>query len=66
MVDAPLMFVSKAADGWVMLSSGLFTIATYKTQFKNPVGKFVIAILAGAQTNAHREEREFEVSHASV
>ena len=66
MVNAPLMFVSKTSDGWVMLSSGVFTIATYKTQFRNRDGKFVVAILAGARTHAQHDERELEVSHASV
>lgn len=65
LVNAPLVFVSKSPDGWVMLSSGVFSIATYKTQLRDCKGIFVVAILAGAQTHVH-EERELEVSHASV
>jgi enediyne polyketide synthase len=68
MVNAPLIYVSKSADGWVMLSSGVFTIATYKMQVRSREGKFVIAILTGAseRTNTQHEEEELEVSHAGV
>lgn len=66
MFNAPLMFVSKTADGWVLLSSGVFTIVTYKTQFQDREGKFVIAMLAGTNQNVANDERELEVSHASV
>ncbi|HEX6043402.1 MAG TPA: type I polyketide synthase [Pyrinomonadaceae bacterium] len=66
MVNSPLVFVSKSTDGWVVLSSGLFTIATYKAQFRDRDGKFVIALLAGASQRVQHEEEELEVSHASV
>jgi enediyne polyketide synthase len=66
MFNAPLLFVSKTADGWVLLSSGIFTIATYQTQFRDRDGKFVIAMLAGVNQNLGHEEQELEVSHASV
>jgi hypothetical protein len=49
-----------------MLSSGVFTIATYTTQLQGRDGKFVIAVLAGAPAPMQHEERELEVSHASV
>jgi hypothetical protein len=60
------VYVSNSPDGWVMLSSGVFTIATYKTQLRDRDGKFVIAVLAGAPAPMQHEERELEVSHASV
>jgi enediyne polyketide synthase len=66
MVNAPLVFVSKSSDGWVLLSSGVFTIATYKTQFQGREAKFVVAILAGEPTKVQHAEQELEVTHASV
>jgi enediyne polyketide synthase len=66
MMNAPLVYISNSPDGWVMLSSGVFTIATYKTQLRDRDGKFVIAVLAGAPAPMQHEERELEVSHASV
>jgi enediyne polyketide synthase len=57
-MNAPLVFVSASDDGWVILSSGLSTIATYSAQFRSHEGTFVIAILASAsQTNVQLENR---------
>jgi enediyne polyketide synthase len=46
MITAPLLFVSAPEEGWVLLSSGKFKVATYATQLTEREGKFVIAVLA--------------------
>ncbi len=43
--DAPLLFVSARADGWVVLSSGLLMIATYVAQVRQHQSRLVIAVL---------------------
>lgn len=45
-VNAPLVFVSSSSDGWVLLSSADFKIATYAAQIRVAASKVVIAILA--------------------
>ena len=42
---APLIFVSAAADGCVVLASGKFKVVTYATPLRECEGKFVIAVL---------------------
>jgi enediyne polyketide synthase len=46
MINAPLVFVSATADGFVLLSSGTFRVVTYATQLREREGKFVIAVLS--------------------
>jgi enediyne polyketide synthase len=46
MINGPLVFVSATADGFVLLSSGTFRVATYATQLREREGKFVIAVLS--------------------
>ena len=46
MITAPLQFVSAPEEGWVLLSSGKFKVATYATPLSEREGKFVIAVLA--------------------
>jgi enediyne polyketide synthase len=48
MINAPLVFVTAAADGCVFLSSGKFKIVTYATQLHERAGNFVIAALSEA------------------
>lgn len=43
--DAPLLFVSAEADGWVLLSSGALRIATWETEVSGCDGKLVVAVL---------------------
>jgi enediyne polyketide synthase len=45
MINAPLIFESSASDGWVLLKSGDFKIATYSAQIRTEASKVVIAIL---------------------
>lgn len=68
MANAPLVFVSGSEDGWVTLSSGLFTIVTYRTQIRGHGDSFVVALLAGgSRTNLPPSERTLpEVNRASV
>ncbi|HEU4710330.1 MAG TPA: type I polyketide synthase [Pyrinomonadaceae bacterium] len=68
MANAPLVFVSASEDGWVTLSSGLFTIVTYRTQIRDHGGGFVFAMLASAgHADAPRSElTTAEVNRASV
>lgn len=70
MADAPLVLVSTSEDGWLMLSSGSFTIVTYRAQIRNHRNKVVVALLASAgeeQMNArHKQRGPGKVSHASL
>jgi enediyne polyketide synthase len=70
MVNAPLALVSTSKDGWVILSSGLFTIATYRTQVRNHDNQLVIAMLAstGGQQIGMQQDHPVarKVSHASL
>ena len=45
--DAPLTFASSSADGWILLSSGRFVIATYMARLRRDESIVVIAILTG-------------------
>ncbi|HEX8089104.1 MAG TPA: hypothetical protein VF762_09650, partial [Blastocatellia bacterium] len=47
LVMSPLIFSSTAPDGWVMLRSGNFSIATYLTKIRSTIPKMVLAILVG-------------------
>jgi enediyne polyketide synthase len=45
MMDAPLTFISSSSDGWTLLSSGHFTMATYMARLRLDESRVVIAIL---------------------
>jgi enediyne polyketide synthase len=47
--DAPLLFVSSRADGWVLLSSGRFMIATYVAEVRAHESKLAMAVLVEGQ-----------------
>jgi enediyne polyketide synthase len=70
MMNAPLLLVSTSDDGWVTLSSGLFTIVTYRAQIRNYGNKLVVAVLAsagGVQMNVQHDHRvPGKVSHAGL
>jgi len=45
MVSAPLVLASSFADGWVLLASGLFVIATFVAPVRGAEGKLALAVL---------------------
>ena len=46
MLNAPLLLISYAPDGWSILASGLLRIATIKASVQNVEGPIVLAFLA--------------------
>ena len=46
LADAPLLFVSAEADGWVLLSSGSSVMATYAARMQRQENLLILTVLA--------------------
>jgi hypothetical protein len=56
-VDAPLLYVSSTADGWVLLASGQLVIATCVTQVREREERLALSVLVeGAQPERGSDE----------
>lgn len=56
LVNVPLRFGAKNADGWVCLKAGAFLVATYAAELSGGEGRLVLAICAETENSAELEQ----------
>jgi enediyne polyketide synthase len=55
MMNVPLRFGAKKADGWILLKAGAFLVATYITALLEGEDRLVLAICSGTESSSELE-----------